>query len=82
MHIIWGLVWVAIGILLIKYTFILVQTFGKIPWAETHLGGGLGGTYTLYKLVGLLIIFLAFMYMFGMFGIITGPLIPIFGGAK
>ncbi len=65
---------------MLKYTFVLVQTFGKINWAETHLGGGLGGTYTMYKLVALLIIFLAFLYMFGGFGILTGPLVPLFGG--
>ena len=82
MTILWGLFWIGIGFLMIRYTFVLVQTFGKINWAETHMSGGLGGTYTLYKLIGVLIIFLAFMYMFGLIDKLVGPIAPYFSGPK
>ena len=80
MRFIWGVLAILIGIGLIRYSFQLTGFFGHIPWAESHLGGG--GTYTLYKLVGVIVIILAFLYMFGSIGFITGPLSPIFGGSK
>lgn len=77
MRFIWGLVWIAIGIAIIKYSFQITNFFGHIPWAEDKLGGG--GTYTAYKLAGIIFILLGFMYMFGMMGVITGTLGPLFG---
>ncbi|HYE22791.1 MAG TPA: hypothetical protein VD998_04355 [Verrucomicrobiae bacterium] len=81
MRFIWGLVTIGVGFILIKYTFGLVQTFGKITWAEIHLSGGMGGTYTLYKIVGVVVIFLGFMYMFGGVDFLVKPLTPLFGNA-
>jgi hypothetical protein len=78
MKFVWGIIWVIIGILVMRYTFQIVQMFGKIGWAENHMSGGLGGTYTLYKLVGLLIIVLAMLYMFGGLGLILSPLDAVF----
>lgn len=80
MRFIWGLVWIAIGTGVIKYAYQIVQTFGRIDWAESHLSGGLGGTYALYKIVGIILILLGFLYMFGGFGFLLSPLTPLFGG--
>ena len=80
MRFVWGLVWVIIGILLMKYTFQITNTFGKIDWAERNLRGGGGGTYTLYRLAGLAIIIMAMLYMFNSFDFIVAPLRPVFGG--
>jgi hypothetical protein len=80
MKFVWGTVWVIIGILLIRYTFQITNLFGKIDWAEQHMRGGYGGTYALYKLVGLGIVILAMFYMFGGLGLIVKPLAPLFGG--
>ncbi len=77
MKFIWGIIWIAIGIGIIKYSFPLTNFFGHIPWAEEHIGGG--GTNSLYKIAGIIIIFLAFLYMFGSIGFILGPLKPVFG---
>ena len=67
-----------IGFGLIKYSFPITNFFGHIPWAERYLGGG--GTYTLYKIVGVIVIILAFLYMFGSLGSAIAPLGKIFGG--
>lgn len=82
MRFVWGIVWVVIGILLIRYTFQITNLFGKIDWAEQHLRGGFGGTYTLYKLVGLFIVILAMLYMFGGIGLIVKPFAVLFGGGQ
>lgn len=74
----WGFVWVVIGTLVIKYSFQITNLFGKIGWAENHLSSGLGGTYTLYKLIGVVIIILAMLYMFGGLGFVLSPLDSVF----
>ncbi|HEX5429482.1 MAG TPA: hypothetical protein VFX17_00160 [Patescibacteria group bacterium] len=78
MRFIWGLVWIAIGVGVIKYSFQITNFFGHVPWAEQHIGGG--GTYTMYKIAGIVIIIFAFLYMFGNTGFLTGRLAPLFGG--
>ncbi len=81
MRFVWGVIWIIIGILMMRYNFQLVQIFGKIGWAEEHMSSGLGGTYLMYKLVGLFIIIAAMLYMVGGEGAIFGWLGPVFGGA-
>lgn len=51
-----------------------VGTFGRSDWAEQHLGGG--GTYTMYKLLGLAVIIIAVLSATGAMGEI---IIVIFG---
>jgi hypothetical protein len=80
MRFVWGTIWVIIGILLMRYTFQITNLFGKVAWAEQNLKGGFGGTYTLWRLVGLVIIILAMFYMFGGIGLFVKPLAPVFGG--
>lgn len=78
MQFIWGLAGIIAGIALIWKTYPLVSIFGNINWAERHLGGG--GTYTFYKLLGLLIILLSTMQMFGIIDLLFSPFRGIFGG--
>jgi hypothetical protein len=80
MRFIWGIVGAVIGFGLIKYSFQIKNFFGDVSWAEQHLGGG--GTYTLYKIVGVAVIILSLLYMFGNVGFITGRLGPLFGGSN
>ena len=82
MHIISGIVGVAIGFLLIRYSVTLTETFGRMDWAEQYLRGGLAGTYSMYRLVGLIFIILSLLYMFNAAGFILGPVSNLFGGAK
>ncbi len=82
MHIFSGLIGVAVGFVLIKYSVPLTDMFGKVEWAERNLRGGLAGTYSLYKIVGVIFIILSLLYMFGLIGIVLGPLSNVFGGVK
>ncbi|MBX4188036.1 MAG: hypothetical protein KW793_02780 [Candidatus Doudnabacteria bacterium] len=82
MKFVWGIIWVVVGILIMRYNFQLVNIFGKMGWAESYLSGGFGGTYLMYKLIGLLVVILALFYMFGSMETIVGPLLPVFGGSK
>ena len=82
MHFFSGLIGVIIGILLIRYAIPLTHTFGTVAWAEEHLRGGLAGTYSLYKIAGVVVIVLSLLYMFGAIGFLLGPLSNVFGGVK
>jgi hypothetical protein len=82
MHIIGGLIGVVVGILLVKYSFFLTESLGRFELAEKYLGSGMGGTYTFYRLFGVIVIILSFLYMFGTIGLILGPLANVFGGVR
>ena len=76
---IFGFVLFILGpILVIKAEWFL-ENFGRIEWAEVHLGSE-GGTRLFYKLLGLLFIFLGLTMIFGLFGGIAmwalSPLMP------
>ncbi len=74
-----GISAIALGIVLVIKTNWFVENFGRSEWAETHLGGG--GTYTFYKLLGIVIIFVAMMGMTGLLGnFILGTFGKLFGG--
>ncbi len=79
MRFVWGIVWIVIGTLLIRYNFQITQLFGKVGWAEHYLGSGFGGTYVMYKLVGVFIIIVSMLYMFNALGFLIEPLRPVFG---
>lgn len=51
-----------VGTALIKYSFQLTQIFGHNSLAEQYLGNG--GSYTMWKLLGLIIIFGSIWYVF------------------
>jgi hypothetical protein len=53
---------VAGGVLMMRYNYQLTQLFGYNSLAERYLGSG--GTYTMWKLLGVLAILLAIWYVF------------------
>ncbi|MFA5133238.1 MAG: hypothetical protein WC459_00295 [Patescibacteria group bacterium] len=62
-RIIVGIIGTALGIAMNLKTEAFLRFTGKIPWAEQHLGVE-GGTRLFYKLLGLIIIFLSWIYAF------------------
>lgn len=55
------LVCTGIAILILKYTEPLVRMIGKMSWAENRLG--MGGTYTVWKLIAILLIVGSLVYL-------------------
>lgn len=74
MRYIFGIIAVLIGFIIIWKSEWLLQNFGRIDWAEIHLGAD-GGTRLFYKLLGLAIIIISFLYMSGF---VEGLLLTIF----
>ncbi len=66
----------AIGVFLVVKTEWFIQSFGTSEWAESKFGLS-GGTRTMYKVMGIIIIFLALMGLTGQLG---GFVLAIFGG--
>lgn len=60
-----GLIGIGLGLLIILKNRQMVHIFGTVSWAEEKLGGA--GTYTLWKLIGLMFIFIFFLFMLGKF---------------
>lgn len=55
-----GTVLVIIGFIIVWKTRKFIETFGSIAWADAKLGGG--GTSIMYKTIGIILIFVGFMY--------------------
>lgn len=55
------IIFTIIGILILKYTEPIVRTVGKMQWAENRLG--IGGTYTVWKLIGVFVIVFSLLYL-------------------
>lgn len=55
------LVCVGLAILILKYTEPIVRMVGKMGWAEERLG--MGGTYTVWKLIAILLIVGSLVYL-------------------
>lgn len=73
-----GGVAVIIGIFLVIKTEWFFENFGSINWAEEHLGYN-GGSRLMYKLVGIIFIFIGFLLLTNMFGgFVEGTLGRIF----
>jgi len=68
-----GVIAVGIGFLLVWKADWLMNNFGRIAWAEEHLGTE-GGTRMLFKIIGILVIIGAFMVMTGAMGAILGAI--------
>jgi hypothetical protein len=58
-----GLLLIGAGIVMLKYTFQIVGFTGKPDWIEYRLGSG--PTYTVYKILGILLAIWGAMYMTG-----------------
>jgi len=56
MNYILGLISLLVGVVLILKTEWFVENFGRIGWAEEHLGFE-GGSRLMYKIIGLIFIF-------------------------
>ena len=82
MNILGGIIGVVVGFLLIKYAVPITNNLGTIEWAEEHMRGGMAGTYSLYKIIGIVVIILSFLYMFGGINVLLAPLGTVFGGVK
>lgn len=81
-NIISGLIGIFVGFWMIWKTDWIVQNIGRIQWAEQNLGTE-GGSRIFYKLLGLVIIIISFMIMFGLFGgIILSIFSPITTGLR
>ena len=77
MRIIFGFLGIIIGIIILRKTYQLAEMFGQIEFAEKYLGSG--GTYTFYKIVGLVLIVSGATYMFGILDIFFSPFTSFFG---
>lgn len=64
MHILLGLLGTALGVLIVWKSEWIYRTFGSVAAAEKYLGLD-GGTRLMWKLVGLLVIFMSWLYMTG-----------------
>jgi hypothetical protein len=74
-----GIAAMLIGTLIVLRTEWLIQNFGRSAWAEQHFGTS-GGTRTMLKFIGIIIIALALMGMTGLLGeIIIGTFGQFFG---
>ncbi len=58
-----GFLMIAVGTFEVMKSDWIIRNFGIIPWAEDKFGSG--GTWTFHKILGILIILLAFMLMSG-----------------
>ena len=82
MKFILGIIGIVIGFLLIWKSDWIVNNFGRVDWAEIKLGAE-GGTRLLWKLIGLAVIIIAMLYMFGFIeGVIGAIFSPLFRGSN
>ncbi|MFC1687801.1 hypothetical protein ACFL0L_04435 [Patescibacteria group bacterium] len=70
----WGIIIVGIGFMIVWKSDWFMNNFGRIEFAEKYLGSGWGGTRIFYKLIGIAIIILAFMWMSGALESILGSM--------
>ena len=75
MNLLW-LIGVVVGALFVIKTEWFLNTFGRVAWADHYLGME-GGTRLFYKLLGLFIIFISMM---GVAGLLGNFILSIFGG--
>jgi hypothetical protein len=74
-----GLIMVVAGYFLTWKANDFLANFGRIAWFEQHLGTE-GGSRLFYKLLGIILIFLGFMYATGMLQTILRKFFgPMFG---
>lgn len=58
-HLLLGLAIAAVGAFFVIRTYVIIDFFGSIEWAEAKLGAG--GTNLAYKCIGLFIVFMGFL---------------------
>jgi len=73
-----GLLVIAFGFLIVWKSDWIVNNFGRVNWAEKYLGYD-GGSRLFWKLMGIVVIILSMLYMFGFIGgIIDAIFSPLF----
>ena len=60
-----GFIILVFGFMMVWKSWWIVETFGKSSWAEDKLGSS-GGTNLLYKLIGIIIMFLGMITIAGL----------------
>lgn len=75
-----GLAGAGIGVFMIVKSKSIKSFFGNVGWAEQHLGPG--GTDTLWKLVGVAMIILSFLWMAGNTQVMFWNIMGQFFGAR
>jgi len=70
-----GFLGLALGFVMVWKANWLVENFGRLSWAEEHLSND-GGSRLGWKLIGIGVIILSFLYMFGFLG---GLFLSMFG---
>ncbi|MBI2410715.1 MAG: hypothetical protein HYV32_02395 [Candidatus Kerfeldbacteria bacterium] len=63
MKYLFGILLIVLGFVVIWKTNWFLQMFGRNAWAEEKFG--YGGTWTMYKILGVLLIIVAFLVMSG-----------------
>jgi hypothetical protein len=71
-----GLLIFTAGFLMIYKNKSLVSFTGRNSWGEKLFGSG--GTFTLYKILGILVMAIAFLYLIGKLDEMFTPLLHIF----
>ena len=66
MQILYGILAIAVGTLMLKFNFQLVNFTGRQDWIENKLGSG--STYLAYKIFAILIVFLGILVITGLGG--------------
>lgn len=78
MHIIIGILAVLVGAWMVLKTEWLIENLGTNAWAEEHMGFN-GGSRLMYKLLGLVVIFIGFLLVTNLFqGFLLGTIGRIF----
>ena len=76
-QIIFGIIGIALGFVFIwQNRYIVDHLTGRNNWAESALGGA--GTYSLIKIIGLILIFISLLYMTGFLNIMIKGIWGIF----
>ena len=74
-----GIIGVIVGTMMVMKSEWLLSVFGRISWAEIHLGTS-GGTRVFFKLLGILTIFVSLLVMTGLIeGVLLSIFEPLFG---
>jgi hypothetical protein len=68
------------GYLLMRYTVQVTEFTGRIDFAEQYLRGFGAGTYTLWRIVGVLAIVGSLLWIFGLSSIIGTPVSGVVSG--
>lgn len=61
-RLIFGVVLTVVGVMLMRHNYQLTQLFGYNSYAERYLGSG--GTYSMWKLIGLALVIGSIIYVF------------------